>query len=164
MEGFIDHRRAARAVPLIAVDSKRLRGVFKELGKTAERWAQAVDFRAETGSFCLLPDAQGQLHAVLAGVAREDDVFALAALPYRLPPGAYRLDARGVALDPVRSALGWGMGAYAFTRYRKARRAPAKLALDAATQRAVEGPLTAIGLVRDLVNTPTEDMGPAELS
>jgi leucyl aminopeptidase len=56
------------------------------------------------------------------------------------------------------------MGAYRFARYRKPGRAPARLAVDAETLRALESPLAGTWRVRDLVNTPTEDLGPAALS
>ena len=164
MEGFIDTRRAARATPLIAVQSKTLRSVLAGFGKTSAAWCDAIGFKGESGSFCLLPDVRGQLRCVLAGVTRENDLFALASLPHRLPEGHYKLDPRGLPLDLFRSALGWGMASYRFTRYRKATRAPAKLAVDARLSRDLEAPLRAIFQVRDLVNTPTEDMGPAELA
>jgi leucyl aminopeptidase len=101
---------------------------------------------------------------VLAGVRTADDIYALAALPHALPPGTYRLDARGVGLDAARAALGWGLGAYRFDRYRKPKRAPAKLAVDAQTLGAVASALAGATQVRDLVNTPTEDLGPEQLA
>ena len=164
MHGLIEARRATRAVPVTAVTAATLKRTLDKLGKSAAQWARASDFHAEPGSFCLLPDAQGNLKRVLAGIAIAEDLYALASLPARLPPGTYRLDDIAVALDADRIALGWGLGAYQFTRYRKPRRQPAKLAIDATTMRAVEARLDATQRVRDLVNTPTEDMGPAELA
>src|SRR5690606_20384303 len=58
--------------------------------------------------------------------------------------------------------LGWGLGAYRFTRYRDAPRAPAQLVageLDAKTADILAACLRG----RDLVNTPTQDMGPQQL-
>lgn len=81
-----------------------------------------------------------------------------------LPPGDYRLDARGLALAPAQAALGWALGGYQFSRYRAPRRAPARLALAPETLAALQPMVEAVTLVRDLVNTPTEDMGPAQLA
>jgi leucyl aminopeptidase len=164
MHGLIEARRAPKAIPLTAVDKSSLRRVIEKLGKGVARWAAATDFTAEPGSVCLVPDAQGAIKRVLAGVSGVTDLYALSGLPLKLPQGSYRLDDSGLALDPARAALGWGLGAYQFTRYRKASRAPARLAVDAAVQRAIEARLDATQRVRDLVNTPTEDMGPAELT
>ena len=163
MHAFIETRRAAKAIPLTAVTKATLRATAAKLGKSAANWIAASGFDAVPGTFCLLPDAQGKARRVLAGIAAADDLYALAALPLKLPEGSYRLDG-GVGLDAEQAALGWGLGAYQFTRYRKAARAPARLAVDGAVLRAVEARLAASGRVRDLVNTPSEDMGPAELA
>jgi leucyl aminopeptidase len=163
MHALVDLRRAKAAVPLIAVGSRQLRAVAAGFGSATAAWISSCGFRAESERFCLLPDSRGQLRAVLVGVTRPDDIYALASLPHALPPGVYRLDARGVALDPASAALGWGLGTYRYARYRKSGRAPARLAVDSATLTAVESALTAACQVRDLINTPTEHMGPAEL-
>jgi leucyl aminopeptidase len=164
MHALVDIRRAPRATPLIAVSAGQLRAVLAKLGAGATQWARQCEFRGEAGRFCLVPDARGKLRCVLVGVTRSDDVYALAALPYALPAGTYRLDGAGLQLDRARVALGWGLGAYRYERYRRSRRAPARLAVDAAIASAVEPALAASWRVRDLVNTPTEDMGPAQLS
>jgi leucyl aminopeptidase len=78
-------------------------------------------------------------------------------------PARWRLAARGDPDDATRHALqlGWGLGCYRFDRYKKSTRAPARLvdAFDAETLDL----LAACVRVRDLVNTPTEHMGPADL-
>lgn len=164
MHGLIESARGGKAVAVIGVDKRNLRGVAEKLGKAAALWVRASGFAGESGKFCLVPDAQGHLRAVLVGVARSDDLYALAALPQGLPSGDYRLDDAGVALDPVRAALGWGLGAYRFSRYRKRTREPARLRVERATARLLAPLLDAITTVRDLVNTPTQDLGPAELA
>jgi leucyl aminopeptidase len=164
MHGLIESARGGKAVAIIGVDEKSLQRVARKLGKDAARWVQASGFSAEPGRFCLLPDAQGQLRAVLAGVARPDDLYVLSTLPQALPPGTYALSDSGLNLDATRAALSWGLGAYRFSRYRKSAREPSQLRIDRATSRAVQPLLDAITSVRDLVNTPTQDMGPAQLA
>jgi len=164
MYALVDLRRAPRATALIAVTRGHLRETLARLGAAATSWVRECDFRGEPGRCCLVPDTRGRLRAVLVGVSRADDVYALAGLPYLLPVGTYRLDASGLQLDSASVALGWGMGAYRFARYRKPSRMPAKLAVDAETLKAVEAPLAGTWRVRDLVNTPTEDLGPAALA
>src|SRR3546814_4071881 len=53
------------------------------------------------------------------------------------------------------------MSAYSFTRYRDVTRKPAQLVGDLDPE--VADVLAACVRVRDLVNTPTQDMGPQEL-
>ena len=59
--------------------------------------------------------------------------------------------------------LGWGLGAYAFTMFKSARRKPARLVLPAGTDAAL-ATVEATRLARDLINTPAADLGPAELA
>src|SRR5207249_796378 len=66
---------------------------------------------------------------------------------------------------PEKAAFAWDLGGYQFTRYRKAKRKPSDLQLEASGRvREALDMAQAVRLVRDLVNTPAEDMGPQELS
>ncbi len=105
----------------------------------------------------------GKLVRVLAGVDPHDPLAALAALPCSLPEATYHLAAESVLADPLQAALGWALGAYQFNRYRQPKRAPAQLAVAAAELQQLAPLVEATTLVRDLVNTPTEDMGPEQL-
>ncbi|MBS0569803.1 MAG: leucyl aminopeptidase family protein [Proteobacteria bacterium] len=165
MHGLILAGGRRRAVNLIATDSAGLERTKRTLDAHARKWADASAFRANPGTFCALPDEKGQVCAVLVGIANRDDVHALSGLPHGLPAGDYQLGPNaGVALDPLRAALGWGLGAYRFARYRKSTRDAANLMVDAHTLDAVAPLLDGIAHVRDLVNTPTQDMGPAQLT
>ncbi|KAJ8599141.1 hypothetical protein CTAYLR_008298 [Chrysophaeum taylorii] len=70
-------------------------------------------------------------------------------------------------LDGPGAAFGWALGAYAFQRYKRRTPPPAPSRLVwpvAGTARAaLERSASATYLVRDLVSTPAEDMGPAAL-
>jgi leucyl aminopeptidase len=164
MDAWISPTDAAGATPLIAVDRENFAAVADALGEEAKRWCAANGFAGENGRFLPLAGKDGTPVAVLAGCDRRDSVFGLASLPVRLPEGHYALDARGFALNASDLALGWALGAYQFTRYRKPARAPARLVVDATTAAHVAPMAQAIYHVRDLINTPTEDMGPAELA
>ena len=164
MHAWIDAADAPEAIPLLAVDKDNLDAVCGLFGPEVRRWCAAHAFAGDNGRFVLVPGKDGAPAAVLAGCDRRDPLFALASLPLRLPEGDYALDARGLALDPVQVALGWALGGYQFDRYRKAVRKHARLAVDAETAHEATPQADAIRRVRDLVNTPTEDLGPAELA
>lgn len=155
---------AGGATPLIAVDRDNFGAVAATLGTQVAAWCAANDFAGEAGRFVLVPGADGRVGAMLVGCDARDTLFGLASLPLRLPAGTYALDPRGLVLDAADAALGWALGAYQFTRYRKAPRAPARLHVDDATAVRVDPLAQAVYLVRDLVNTPTEDLGPAQLA
>ncbi|MBD8525488.1 leucyl aminopeptidase family protein [Pseudomarimonas arenosa] len=155
-----------QAVPLIVVDRESLTKVLTELPAHAGAWVKAQGFNADPQSCVAIPNEQGQLGLALVGASRGDDPLTLAAAPWLLPRADYHLDStRGLAIDPGQALLGWGLGAYQFNRYKKPAKEPARLVLDGDARLRSEAfaVLKASTLVRDLVNTPTEDMGPDEL-
>jgi leucyl aminopeptidase len=165
MSALIELRSSRHApTPIEATDPIHLAATRKRLSAAQRSWLDESGFDATPGSVLSLPDANGKLARVLVGVDRQDSLSALAALPMNLPKGEYTFASEGISLDPQLAALGWALGAYQFTRYRKAKRAPATLAVDAKTLATLEPLIEATCLVRDLVNTPTEDMGPKQLA
>ena len=59
--------------------------------------------------------------------------------------------------------VGWGMGAYRYSRYQAADREPASLAVEASAKARLERIVDAVALTRDLINTPANDMLPSHL-
>jgi len=126
-------------------------------------WLQAQGFNAAPGTLALLPGADGLAGAVLA-IGDAADPLSYGHAPMGLPPGScWQVEGNRLS-DEARAALelGWGLGAYRFDRYKTALRAPALLQVAAGASR-TRALLAACLRVRDLVNTPTEDMGPADL-
>ena len=128
----------------------------------ARSWLEQVGFRAEAGAFAWLPGANGEPARLIAGLGATANTESLGALPYKLPPGDYRLQATDAPDERARLALGWGLGGYRFTAYRKQERPPARLLVEAGLRRVVDE-VAAVGLCRDLVNTPASDMLPHQL-
>jgi leucyl aminopeptidase len=153
------------AIPIQLVDRASLRKASARLPAAARRWLAAVGFDGAPDTHALLPDGAGRVQAVWAGVHDARHPFALAALPRALPPGRYRLDDEGLAADDEAAALSWELGSYVFDLYKPARREAAVLMLPPSAG-ATRGLLLAAAMAatRDLVNTPAEHMGPAELA
>lgn len=148
----------APSLPVFGVTAQGL----ADLPDGARAFAQAAGFTGEAGKLLALPDHDGGIAGFLFGLPATGDGFAAGALPALLPAGGV------VHLEgafPARSALAFGLGTYRFDRY-KAKKAGelARLKLGADEDRAaLERTLSAVFQVRDLVNTPANDMGPAEL-
>jgi len=165
MTVITDRKAFERAVPILASDTKRLAKLLEGLAPSERRWAAACGFDASANTFCLVPDAKGAIVRVLAGVANAADPWALAALPLKLPRGRYALGKGAVAVSAENAAFAWDLGGYQYARYRKPKRKPADLQLeDSKRVREALEMAQAVRLVRDLVNTPAEAMGPEELS
>jgi leucyl aminopeptidase len=154
-----------KAIPIVAVDVRSLAALLDSLGPVERKWLKASGFEASPHTFALVPDAKGNIARVVAGVRGPEDPWALSALPLKLPAGRYALAKGPVTVAPDKAAFSWDLGGYQFARYKKAKRTPATLQLERSA-RVKEGldMARAVRLVRDLVNTPAEDMGPAELS
>ena len=153
------------SVPIHATDREHFAAHAALLEPAARRWLQANGFNGAPDTFAVLPAVDGSVRAVWAGVHAANHPWALAALPKALPAGHYHLGDAGLAVDATAAALSWELGSYSFDLYKAAKREPAQLALppSAAAQRGLLM-ATAIASTRDLVNTPAEHMGPAELA
>ena len=164
---MLDHlagRAGAKSVPITPVTAQNLKRWLKAQRSSVRRWVEGVQFTAKPGSHTLIPGGDGAPGRVLLGVEARPDIWSYGGLPKALPRNTYRLDADLDKEAASRAALGWALGGYAFTRYKK-QPAPARLAWPSGADRgAVERAASAVFLVRDLVNTPADDMGPGELA
>ncbi len=160
--------RAAGAVPILPLTAERLKSWLGTQPPRVAAWVEQLRFAAKPGSLCLVPGDDGALARVLAGTDPADGPYAYAGLPSALPLGRYRLEetAKGeAARDQANAAaLGWALGSYAFGRYRETPEFASLVWPKAADRAAVARTAEATRLVRDLINTPANDMGPAELA
>jgi leucyl aminopeptidase len=113
----------------------------------------------------MLPGKGGKPDAVLIGVSGDDDIWSWSAASDNLPRGRYKLAREPKAVTANRLALGWGLAAYSFTRYMGTPKTHPQLVWPKnADKTVVEATVDGIFLTRDLINTPANDMGPAELA
>ena len=126
-----------------------------------QAWLAAQRFDGSAGTAQAWADAEGRIAGAVLGIGDALDAYSYAHAPLALPAGDWQ--GVGERDDAARQALqlGWGLGCYRFDRYKKTTRAPARLVdtFDAETLDV----LAACVRVRDLVNTPTEHMGPDDL-
>jgi len=127
-----------------------------------QAWLASHRFDGSSGSAHTWADANGQLAGAVLGIEDALDPYAYAHAPRALPAGIWHAV---TPLDPAaRNALqlGWGLGCYRFDRYKASTRTTPQLALPGFDSETLDI-LAACLRVRDLVNTPTEHMGPDEL-
>ena len=157
---------AVRVYPVTAKDLPQfLTKNPARVGAAAKKWLALGDFRGKPGSVIWLPDKSGKPSVVLLGIEGERDIWSYAALRQALPEGVYRIDAELLPDAATRAALGWALGGYSFTRYKKSTRKRPRLVWPKAADRgAVAAHRHGMFLVRDLINTPAGDMGPEELA
>ena len=129
--------------------------------------AALADFRGQAGRVHLAADAEGGACAY-AGTGEGQPcaaaLFALArGLAAKLPPGDWRLETHP-ALPEIDAAIAFGQGARTFRAF-KTGEAPAapRLVVSAGALAAASPVVAACTLARDLVDTPANAMGPAEI-
>ncbi|MDX8440401.1 leucyl aminopeptidase family protein [Mesorhizobium australafricanum] len=125
-------------------------------------WARANGYSGEAGRTLVLPDEGGGLGGALFGTGDGESSLALGVLARALPEGDWHFasDLR----EPGLAALALVLGGYVFTRYGKKPGKALRFALpDGADGAHVSRVADGVFLARDLVNTPTSDLGPLEL-
>ena len=158
---------AAPAIPITFASKSNWDAIRAELPAQARQFANANGFAGKPGACLTLPGADGQLAGVLFGIedgaAKSRDPFRPGALPGLLPAGVYRF--ANAPHDMRLATLAFALGRYRFGRYRKAEAPDVRLVppdgIDAAE---IIRMAEAATLARDLINTPSNDMGPAELA
>ena len=152
---------AADAIPLALVTASALRDWRGTLTSSEQAWLERSTFAGQPGESCWLPDQNGAPARVVAGCSEAPGLATLGALPRSLPEGVYRLEAPADDL----TLLGWPLGAYQYSTYRKPTRAAAQLLVpDAAQRERARRTAAAVCLVRDLINAPANEMGPEGLA
>jgi len=141
--------------------------------QTAEvvRWVQAHRFQAERQRVLVLPGEGGSIGGAVAGLGpmgstRDIRLWHAAALPDRLPAEAYRLQTPLSPAAATQFVLGWLMAGYRLGRYRSSATAPRAVLVvpENADLAYAQAAAEATSFARDLINTPANDMGPAELA
>jgi leucyl aminopeptidase len=168
MDAIFVTRGGAGAIPIWFVTAANYPDVRKVLGTELCAFADAAGFEPKAGRQLLLPGKNGQggaLGGVLFGLEGADDSkdpFLPGRLPQNLPAGTYRF--ANEPHDARLAALAFALGTYRFTRYRKAEARDVKLDLPQRIDRDdLARIVEAVTLARDLINTPANDMGPAQL-
>ncbi len=154
---------ASNDIAALPVWSVRPDGLGAALAALPDQAAfvRAGGFAAAPGQLALLP-GEGGLAGALLGLGDDRTPFAhgglAAALPERasarLMPGDFDMDA---------AVLGFCLGAYQYTAHASPRRSMAKLLAPEGAD-AARSAARATWMVRDLINTPANHLGPAELA
>jgi leucyl aminopeptidase len=166
MPSVFETAPASSAIPITFASKANWDAIRTTLPAEARQFADANGFAAKPGKCLILPSADGAIAQVIFGIedesAKSRDPFRAGALPGLLPAGTYRF--ANAPHDARMAALAFALGSYRFGRYRKVDHPEVRLVapdgVDAAELTRMAG---AASLARDLINTPSNDMGPAEL-
>ncbi|MGV6810478.1 MAG: leucyl aminopeptidase family protein [bacterium] len=162
-------------VAIIPISRAHLSNFLTDKPDRWKNWVKQNEFNASAQSYCLLPNASGQLDTVLLGMDDNDNkTWLLGDLPKKLPAASYVLtidenaSAAWSQQDQINALIGWGLGAYSFDEYKHQDNTQAtqtaQLYVPQAWLARVTSFTNAFYLVRDLINTPANHMMPEQLS
>ena len=156
------------SIPIRCVVPAEWPALEAELPPPQRAYAATLGFKPKAGRVCLLPGADGRLERVLFALgdsqAADHDPWLVGKLVGLLPAGTYRLEAEGLR-EPAQAALAWLMSDYRFQRYRKAEGdRPRLVAPEGVDSEAIARAAAAVAGGRDLINTPSNDLGPDEIA
>ncbi len=162
-------RNAKGAIDLHVIESAGLDDWLKSQPDPVRTWVRQNGFSGKLGQLLLVPGDDGHVAMALAGFGspakRARVHFPLAAAATKLPNGKYRIASGLPAEIAETECLGWLMSGYRFDRYKPKSDKDVELVPPENVDTArVEILAQAETLIRDLVNTPTSDMGPADLA
>ena len=168
MHSAFEAAPATPAIPITFATKSTWDAIAADLPSPARQFAAANGFAAKPGAWLALPDADGKITQVIFGLDSESakfrDPFRPGQLPGLLPAGVYRF--ANVEKDRAHLAtLAFALGGYRFSRYRKSDQPDVRLVPPEGVDIAdIARMANAAALARDLINTPSNDMGPEELA
>jgi len=152
-------------LPIRSVRPDGLDAALAALAPDLAAFARASGFTAAPGQLTLLPGGGG-LAGALLGLGDDHTPFAHSGLPAALPEGTLaQLEPGDFSLESA--VLGFCLGAYQYSTFAAPHRAMAKLLLSEPMPGFMTAPRSAARatwMVRDLINTPANHLGPAELA
>lgn len=154
-----------KAIPIHVIEKNNLALWLSTQDIYVQEWVKATNFNANLGDVLLQPNKAGQIACVLAGWGdvncRKRDRMHMAIIAKKLPKGVYEI-VSGLKSDEYEEAtLSWLLSSYNFDRYKT--KPDSKVILKPKASLDIRAILTtakANFLTRDLINTPTNDMGP----
>ncbi len=157
---------ATPAIPILFVNAVTFEKTVAGIDDREQVYVRATGYEPKPSRHLIVPKADGTIAGVLFGIEAADepvkDLLRPGQLVTVLPAGLYRF--ANAPHDARLAALSFALSAYQFGRYRKTEARNIRLVVPDGVDgddltRIAEG----VTLARDLINTPSNDMGPDEL-
>jgi leucyl aminopeptidase len=162
-----------KPIPVIALTQKNFTAWLKNAPAATRQHAEQSGFSGRTGQVLALYNDKGEMASLLTGISQPLHVFDLAAasemlgrLPEKiLKSTVFTLDGPKGA-DAANACVGWALAAYRFENYKTGKKIsalPRLLWPEGVNKKSVLAQVESACLIRTLINTPSNDMGPGEL-
>ncbi|VEG90740.1 leucyl aminopeptidase family protein [Legionella spiritensis] len=148
------------AIPLYLITRAQWDNQDIEISPREQNILDNQQFKGQAGKTGIIYDDNGQIRTVFVGQGDATDARAMAHAATLLPPGTYRVQQELSFF----AQINWTLAQYAFDRYKKRDASLRYLMVTKDKLPALKAMCDAIFMVRDLINTPTNDMGPEQLA
>jgi leucyl aminopeptidase len=161
---FVD--RSSSSLPIQIVGQSSWRKWLKEQSAARRGWLESTGVTGKAGDLAVLPGRDGKAAGAVLVLSAKPTLWDFGALATRLPAGTWRLASDTAPVSPTDAAVAIGLGTWRFERYRTNKgKAGAKIVWPQGADKArATAMIEAISMARDLITTPSSDMGPAELA
>lgn len=153
-------RTNERAVEICLISKSQFHDEYELFTNEVKNSLTTQNFKANSGQVCVISNIEGLLRKIYVGTGDGSDAQAIAQAVNRLPAGVYDVkDALSKS-----AAILWSLAQYRFDRYKAAESEPRVLLVGEDDLNDVLTEASAVFFVRDLINTPANDMGPKDLA
>jgi len=152
--------KGREGLPILLISDHDYKGWFAEQTEFVCNWLVHSGFEGK--GFSLIPNEQGNIAGIIVVTSKTDSVWAISDAALKLPPRAYYFT--GTIEQQINVGLGWVLGQYQFTRYKKAKEHAMLFIESSEAIERIKMLADGVYLTRDLVNTPAGDMMPEHLA
>ncbi len=151
---------APKAIPLYLLSQAQWQETQYSFSTKERNYFAIRQFKGALGELCCMHNADGLIEKAFIGTGTHLIPQSLAMAASSLPSGCYELQENVNAS----AAIFWALAQYRFSDYKKTTGMPRQLVRSPAEKKELTSVVDAVFLVRDLINKPTNDMGPEELA
>ena len=161
---FVD--RSSSSLPLQFVGQSQWSAWLKAQSATRRAWVESLGIPGSPGDVVVLPGDDGKASGAVLVIPNAPTLWDFGALASKLPVATWRLEGETAPVSTTDVAVAIGLGAWKFEHYRatKSKAGPRFVWPADADKKRATATIEAISMARDLITTPSSDMGPAELA
>lgn len=171
-ESLINTEKSDKCTQILIFNPNSFNEWVSAQDEHVQRLLEHTKFSASPDQATVIYKENGSIQYVLAGIGERTDIYRLAFLPAwlqaKLPSSVldisdFKFTYSGT--DPIETdPLGWALGTYSYNIYKETTEATPRLIIkDSDLYQRSLSQFRAISLLRNLVNTPANDLGPEEL-
>jgi leucyl aminopeptidase len=156
--------KSSEAIPIYGITKDSIDSFVAEFPEFAS-WIENSNFKAKPRSLSIIKSEVGKLKAVLYGCSEGYESFWDGAFLADILPCHYTYTLQSNVIEHSHFYFSWGMATYKFDRYKESeKKFPNLVVLDENLAKQISSMVSSNFLVRDLINTPANDLTPETLA